>query len=280
MSRLLIIEDDPDTAEVLRFYFTQKAYEVRAAGTGREGLESCRERLPDLVLLDLRLPDMPGLEVCQALRAGARTGHIPIIIISQVGDQATRLRALELGADDYLVKPFDMDELGLRVSNTLRRMQQESLTDPRSGLPAERLCKEHIRKLMRAKDWACLGLHINEFSTFAEMYPYPAGDLVIRAAARLITDTVNEIGTSDDFVGQTGEVFVVITTRDRGTPLRDALIQRFGAEIAMHYDFQDRQRGYMLVRGPGGQERQAPLMSLAVKLVTDENDPGDIRDII
>jgi rRNA processing protein Gar1 len=112
------------------------------------------------------------------------------------------------------------------------------------------------------------------------MYPYPAGDLVIRAAAHLITTAVNEIGTPDDFVGQVGEVFVVITTRDRGASLRDVLVERFGAEIAMHYDFQDRQRGYMLVRGPGGQERRAPLMSLAVKLVTDENDPGDIRDII
>ncbi len=279
-SRILVIEDDPDTSEVLRFFFVQKGHDVRVAATGRQGLNACRERLPDLILLDVRLPDINGLEVCQEVRGGARTQHIPVIFISEINDQASRLRALELGADDYVTKPFDLDELGLRVQNTIRRMQMESLTDPRSGLPAERLVKDQIRKLMRAKGWACLALRINEFGSFSEMYPYPAGDLVIRSVSRLIGNTVNELGSPDDFVGQSGEVFVIITGEERGPALRDALCERFNAEIGMHYDFMDRQRGFMVMRSPDGTERQVPLMSLGVKMVTDKDDPSDIREII
>jgi PleD family two-component response regulator len=278
-SRILIVEDDSDTAGVLRYYFSEKGYEVQVVAGGRGALAACRERLPDLILLDVRLPDMSGLEVCAQLRAGGRTRHIPIMFISEVSDQASRLRALELGADDYVTKPFDLDELGLRVQNTLRRMQQESLTDPRSGLPAERLVKEQIRRLMRAEGWACLGVRINQFNDFAERYPYPAGELVIRSAARLIGQVVDELGTPEDFVGQAGEVFVVITSAERGPALRDALIARFDQEIALHYDFADRQRGHLIVRDASG-ERQVPLMSLAVKLVTAQDNPGDIREII
>ncbi len=279
-SRILVIEDDADTSEVLRFYFVQKGHDVRVATTGREGLAACRERLPDIILLDVRLPDIDGLEVCREVRGAARTQHIPVIFVSELSDTGKRLTALELGADDYVTKPFDIDELGLRVQNTLRRMQQESLTDPRSGLPAVRLVKEHIRKLMRAKGWSCLAVRINDFAGFSERYPYPAGDLVIRATARLIGDAINEAGCPDDFVGQAGEVFVIITTEERGPALRDALVERFNREIGMHYDFEDRQRGYMALRDGHGNERQVPLMSLSVKVVTDQNDPADIREII
>jgi len=279
-SRILVIEDDPDTSEVLRFYFAQKGHEVRVAASGRLGLAACRERLPDIILLDVRLPDLSGLEVCQELRKTARTQHIPVIFVSEISDHASRLQALELGADDYLTKPFDIDELSLRVMNTLRRVQQESLTDPRSGLPAARLVKEQIRRLMRAKGWACLAVRINEFNRFSERYPYPAGDLVIRSTASQIGAVTNEVGTPDDFVGQAGEVFVIITTEERGPALRDALAQRFQREIGMHYDFADRQRGYMLLKDKDGVEQQVPLMSLNIRMVTDKDDPADIREII
>ncbi len=279
-NRILVIEDDPDTSEVLRYYFTRKGHDVRVALTGQAGLDACTERPPDLILLDVRLPDINGMDVCQSLRSGPRTAHIPVIFVSEVSDQNSRLRALELGADDYVTKPFDIDELGLRVKNTIVRMQMESLTDPRTGLPATKLIKEQIRKLMRAKGWACLVVRINEFGTFSEMYPYPAGDLVIRATGRLIGDAVNDLGAPDDFVGQAGEVWVIITKEEHGLALRDGLLARFAQEVGMHYDFGDRQRGYLLVPDGKGGERQAPLMSLTIKFVTDKDDPADIRDIV
>lgn len=120
-SRILVIEDDPDTSEVLRFYFVQKGHEVRVAASGRQGLAACRERLPDIILLDVRLPDLSGLEVCQELRKTARTQHIPVIFVSEVSDHTSRLQALELGADDYVTKPFGAGELLARLRATLRR---------------------------------------------------------------------------------------------------------------------------------------------------------------
>jgi CheY-like chemotaxis protein len=264
-SRILIIEDDPDTSDVLRYYFDKKGYGVQVTSTGRLGLAACREHAPDLILLDLHLPDMNGLDVCRTVRGTARTSHVPIMIVSELTDQTSRLKALELGADDYVTKPFDLDELGLRVQNTLRRVQQESLTDPRSGLPAERLVKEQIRRLMRTSGWACLAIRLRGFDTFSELYPYPASELVIRSVARLITDAVDALGGEDDFVGQVGEAFVVITHAHQAEPLRAVLAARFEQEIGAHNTFADRQRGYLLVPDGSGGERQAPWMALTVK---------------
>lgn len=275
--RILVVDDELPIRRFLRASLTAHDYGVLEAENGEAALTAVAAQHPDVVILDLGLPDLDGIEVTRRLREWT---HIPIIILSVRGAEGDKIAALDAGADDYVTKPFDIDELGLRVMNTLRRVQQESLTDPRSGLPAARLVKEQIRRLMRAKGWACLAVRINEFNRFSERYPYPAGDLVIRGTARQIGAVVNEAGTPDDFVGQAGEVFVIITTEERGPALRDALAQRFAQEIGMHYDFADRQRGYMLLKDKDGVEQQVPLMSLNIRMVTDKDDPADIREII
>jgi two-component system, OmpR family, phosphate regulon response regulator PhoB len=121
MARVLVIEDEPDLREVLAYNLTQAGHRPFAAPTAGEGIRLAREVRPDLVLLDLMLPDAPGTSVCRALRSEPDTQRVPIIVVSAKGDEVDRIVGFELGADDYVVKPFSVRELMLRVDAVLRR---------------------------------------------------------------------------------------------------------------------------------------------------------------
>ncbi len=119
---LLIVEDDADLGRALAWAARREGYEVRLARTGREALEAAtRTPLPDLVLLDLMLPELPGTEVCRRLRADPRTARIPVVMVTARGEEVDRIVGFEVGADDYVVKPFSTRELLLRVRAHLRR---------------------------------------------------------------------------------------------------------------------------------------------------------------
>ena len=128
MSRILIIEDERDLQKVLEFNLTQAGHEVVATTSGRAGLALARERKPDLVLLDLMLPDVQGTEVCKALRRDPATQGISIVMLTAKGEEMDRVVGFELGADDYVVKPFSVRELLLRIDAVLRRSQEPRAT--------------------------------------------------------------------------------------------------------------------------------------------------------
>jgi two-component system phosphate regulon response regulator PhoB len=128
--RVLVIEDDPDIAEAIGYQLERQGLAVRIARTGEEGLDGVR-RGADLVLLDLNLPGMDGLEVCRMIRRQPSTAHVPIIIVSARADEVDRVLGLEMGADDYVVKPFSMKELAARCRAALRRQVEAG------GAPAQ-----------------------------------------------------------------------------------------------------------------------------------------------
>jgi two-component system phosphate regulon response regulator PhoB len=121
MARVILIEDEADLREILQYNLTQAGHRVQSAATAEAGLRLARETLPDIVLLDLMLPDRPGTTVCTALRRESRTQDIPIIMVTAKAEEVDRIVGLELGADDYLVKPFSVRELVLRMNAVLRR---------------------------------------------------------------------------------------------------------------------------------------------------------------
>ena len=123
--RVLLIEDDRDIAEAIAYQLDKAGLQVRRAFTGEEGLEASRRGV-DLVLLDLNLPSMDGLEVCRMIRRQAATAHVPIIIVSARSDEVDRVLGLEMGADDYMVKPFSLKELAARCRAALRRSETAS----------------------------------------------------------------------------------------------------------------------------------------------------------
>jgi PleD family two-component response regulator len=279
--RILIVEDDVDIATMLRIYFEAQGYEILVAGRGRDALELSRRQLPHVVVLDIRLPDIDGYEVCRQLRKNLRTSHIPILFLTQKDERSDKIAGLELGADDYITKPFDIEELRLRVQNALRRAAYESLTSPVTGLPSSRLIEDQLKQLLRTANWSVLYIGIKHYQPFTEVYGFVAGDDVLRFMSMVITEVVNELGTPDDFIGHVGDDdFIVITRGGKTQLLAQQISERFAKGISAFYSFQDRERGGLLVEEAGGKKRQEPLMSLAIGVITDRTMRfSDIREI-
>ena len=124
MTRILIVEDDRDIADLVGRYLDKAGFSTEILGTGRDALASIAKRPPDLVVLDLMLPQVDGLEVCRAVRSNEKTAAIPIIMLTARADESERIVGLEMGADDYLAKPFSPNELVARVRALLRRAQR------------------------------------------------------------------------------------------------------------------------------------------------------------
>jgi two-component system phosphate regulon response regulator PhoB len=124
--RILVVDDEPDLLELVRVNLDQAGYEVRTAASGREALDQLRASPPDLVVLDLMLPDLSGTEICRQLRADPKFAGLPVIMLTAKADEVDRVVGLELGADDYVTKPFSPRELSLRVRAVLRRRRPQA----------------------------------------------------------------------------------------------------------------------------------------------------------
>ncbi|GAB4530206.1 MAG: response regulator [Anaerolineae bacterium] len=280
--RILVVDDDFDIANMLRIYFSGQGYEVQVAPRGGDALSMTRKQLPNLIMLDIMLPDMNGYDVCRELRTTTRTSHIPIIFLTQRDERSDRIAGLELGADDYVTKPFDIEELKLRVQNAIAAANRQTQIDSKSNLPTGRLIEDHLRNLMRSShDWTYIDAKINNFDLFTEVYGFVAGDEVIRFMALLMGEVVDEVGTPDDYVGHPGrDSFVVITHAHNAERVKQKLVERFDDEVKQHYSFIDRERGYILVPDGHKGERQVDLMTLAIGSVsTTTHQFSDIREI-
>jgi diguanylate cyclase (GGDEF)-like protein len=279
--RILVVEDDPDISTLLKIYFESEGYSVVKAERGEVALEACRHQLPDVIVLDIMLPDMDGYDVCRELRNTLRTSHIPIIFLTQKDERSDKIRGLELGADDYITKPFDVEELNLRVRNAMARSRIESLTNPTTGLPSSQLIEEQLRQLMRREEWGIIYVGIKNLDAFNEAYGFVAGEEVLRFAAMILRQTVDSLGTISDFIGHVGsDEFIVITERKRVKRVAEELEERFSSRVGTHYDWQARERGYLVVEDEQGNEIKADLMSLSVGVITSGDGPfADIREI-
>ena len=279
--RVLVVEDDSDISSMLQLYFKTQGYEVYVAPRGGVALEMTRQNMPNVIVLDIMLPDIDGYEVCRQLRTNLRTSHIPIIFLTQKDERNDKIQGLELGADDYITKPFDLEELRLRVRNTIKSAEVASLTSPSTGLASGRLIEQQLRELMRKQDWGVLYIGIHGLGAFNEVYGFVAGEEVLRFTGMLLNDVIDEMGTADDFIGHIGgDNFIIITRKELVDPLRTEIAQRFDENVGTHYDFMTRMQGYLVIKDDDGEEEHVPLMTLQIGALTIEDGPfTDIREI-
>lgn len=238
---ILIVEDDLDLAEMLNAYFRVQGYEVFTAAWGEDGVRLCQQHNPNLVVLDIRLPDIDGYEVCRRIRSNRRTENLPIIFLTERRDRVDRLHGLELGVVDYITKPFDIQELRLRIRNALVRADQKSLLNTVTNLPEGKLVDEQLDKLITQNNWVILLLVVQELSNFRDMYGFVAADDVMRAISLMINNIVKELGNETDFLGHTlAEEMIVITTESKVKEIEERIQSRLMQSIEYFYPLKDR----------------------------------------
>jgi DNA-binding response OmpR family regulator len=248
--KLLIVEDDLDVADMLNAYFRVQGYEVYTVNWGEDGVRACQASRPDIIILDIRLPDIDGYEVARRLRDNRRTADIPIIFLTEKRERADRIQGLELGADDYITKPFDVQELRLRVRNALRRAEQDTLTNPVTGLADGRVVDERVTECLQSLDWAMLIVSLEKLDGFREAYGFVASDDVLRAVSLMVQNAVKELGKPGDFLGHLSPTdFVLITSMDRAAGLQDHIRKHLEQSLDYFYPIKDREK-------PGGRNNR------------------------
>ena len=241
--KILIIEDDLDVAEMLNAYFRVQGYEVFTVNWGEDGVRSCQTVHPDLVILDIRLPDIDGYEVARRLRGDRRTAEVPIIFLTEKRDRSDRLQGLEIGADDYITKPFDVQELRLRVRNALKRVSQGSLTNPVTGLPEGALVDEKLSEVIGKDGVALLFVSIENMVSFREAYGFVASDDVLRAISLMIVNTMREVSRPEDFLGHvSGTDFILVLPPSNLAALSEKLRVRLDQSVEYFYPIKDREQ--------------------------------------
>ncbi len=244
-ANILIVEDDLDVAEMLEAYFRVQGYQVSSVNWGEDGVKACRKNLPDLVILDIRLPDIDGFEVARRLRKNNRTAGIPIIFLTEKRTRADRLEGLGLGVDDYITKPFDIQELRLRVRNLLTRSDQRAIKNPVTGLPEDALVNERLEECLEtAEGWVLLVISLENLDSFREQYGFVASDDVLRATSLMIHNAVRDLGGTSDFVGHINPTdFLVVTTSETLDAIGERVRKRLKQALEYFYPLKDRSLG-------------------------------------
>lgn len=242
--RILIVEDDLDLSEMLNAYFRVQDYDVLTASWGEEALRVSREEPVDVVVLDIRLPDIDGYEVCRQLRNQRQTENVPILFLTEKRDRVDKLQGLELGVVDYITKPFDIQELRLRIRNAINRAGRTALANPITDLPESDIVTEQLNTLTNnTSRWAVLQLTIAHLNEFREQYGFVAADDVLRAVTLMMRNAIREHGSEDDFVGHLDdETFVIITTPDKVERIRERIESRVTQSREYFYPLRDREK--------------------------------------
>ena len=268
--RILVVDDDAVIREMIGSILEVEGYRVLMAENGDQSLQMLAITVPDLILLDVMMPGLDGNEVCRRLKSDPSRSFIPIIMLTALGQAEQRVRGLELGADDYLSKPFYIEELLARVRAQLRRSGQIN-ANPLTGLPGNLVIEAEVsaRLLKRQPPLSMLYCDLDNFKAFNDVYGFARGDDVIRLMAGILVEAVEKHGNADDFVGHVGgDDFVVLSTPNKAEAIARHIIDRFDRGAPDFYSPEDRQRGYTTVVDRRGQPQQFPLVSVSIGIVT------------
>ncbi|MHB1416132.1 MAG: GGDEF domain-containing response regulator [Chloroflexota bacterium] len=272
MSKILIVDDEDHILDLLDTFLRLEGYETLTAKTGVEAVDVAKRELPHLILLDLMLPDMDGLAVCRRLRQSIRTTYIPIIMLTARQGVGDKVEALSIGADDYITKPFNLQELLARIRTQLRHVELGLLSEL-TGLPGNTLIERTISQLVRNQQtkWAILYVDIDEFKAYNDVYGFVRGNELIKSLALILEETVGNYGNDLAFLGHIGgDDFVAIVGAEQVDRVCRRIIARFDEEVKHHYSPEDVARGYIDAKDRQGNPVRLPLAGVSIGVVTNK----------
>jgi diguanylate cyclase (GGDEF)-like protein len=265
-ARILVADDDPSLCLILRETLQDAGYEVMIAHDGDQLVRMAQDDPPDLLLIDLMMPLMDGFEAIRQLRNDTRTSHLPMIILTARSASSEVVIGFDTGADDYIVKPYDIDVLLARIRSHLRRAAKLPVRNPLTGLPGNVLLQAELeRQIGQQTAFALLYVDLDNFKAFNDAYGFARGDRAIHMLASVLA----EVAPREDFLGHIGgDDFAIIHYGGRAEELSQRIIAAFDARVRELYDAVDLQRGYLRGVDRHGVTRQFGLLSLSISVVS------------
>jgi len=272
--KILIIDDSELMVKLTKDILSANGYyEVVSANNGLDGIKMVAAEKPSLVLLDIVMPGMNGFEVCKLLRKDESNNLMPIIMLTSQENEEDKLRGLELGADDYITKPFNPRELLSRVKNTLLRIERNRWANPLTGLPGNIEIQAEINhRIARELKFAVIYLDVDNFKAYNDAYGFARGDRVIKIIADILVNVVHSKGSRGDFIGHIGgDDFVIITTPECSDSICENIIKEFDRVAPEMYSDEERKAGYIYTTSRKGETQCFPLMTISMGVVTNEH---------
>ncbi len=265
-AKILIIDDDRDILQFVRMNLELEGLIVTTAEGGQAGLDAAKSAPPDLVLLDIMMPEMDGLTVLRRLRTSPPTMNVPVILLTAKALAEDRLAGLELGADDYITKPFDLDELIARVKTVLRRAQAMRDLSPLTGLPGNfRISRELERRVGSGEPFALVHADLDNFKAFNDHYGFMRGDGVIKFSAHVLLEASEENPDNEVFVGHVGgDDFVCMVHPDYVEELCKDVCRKYDDGILDFYDTAEALQGFIEVTDRRGERHAFPIGSISM----------------
>ncbi len=264
--RILVADDDPALRAVLAAVLEEEGFEVQVVPDGDALIRTARQTMPDLLLVDVMMPGMDGLEAIRQLRHDTRTAHLPMLLLTALDQPQQEIHGFDNGADDYIAKPFVNDVLVARVKANLRRRERASVNNPLTGLPGNLLIGAEVtRRLAQQQPFALLYADLDNFKSFNDAYGFARGDQVILLLADLLRAAQAGQPDAHTFIGHIGgDDFVALVNAASAEVWASALIAEFDAVVGDLYDPPDRERGYLVGYDRFGTPRRFPIVSLSI----------------
>ena len=272
-ARVLVVDDDRTIVDLLAMNLRDEGLTVITAGDGEEALERIYDSSPDLVILDLMMPKLDGLQVCQRLRQDPRMKHVSVIMLTARVLQSDKLAGLAGGADDYVTKPFDLDELLARVKNLLRRSRDLRGLNPLTKLPGNTQIQEELsRRIANGETFALMYIDLDNFKAFNDHYGFMRGDRAIKLLAHRATEILDRHGGSHAFLGhEGGDDFVAVVDAEDAEEAAQEILRAWDGAVPHLYDEADYERGYIEIADRRGEVQRYPLMTVSVGIATNRH---------
>jgi PleD family two-component response regulator len=269
-TRILVVDDEPTVIQMVTRYLGGSGYLLDSATNGQEALQKVHRRAPDVLLLDVSMPVIDGLSVCRNLRQDFRTKGLPIILLTAKISLEDRLKGYKSGADDYVIKPFDLDELKVRIEGALERRRWDQGTHPLTHLPGSPGIEEEVRRLLeKGGPFAFAYIDIDNFKAYNDSYGYDAGDKIIKEVADSLIESAVASNLRMGFPGHVGgDDFVLIAPLEAMKLILPEIADGFDIRRYAHYPPEDRERGTTRCKNRRGEEQEFPLVTLSIAVVS------------
>ena len=273
---ILIADDEPEVLNVLKRFLIKAGYEPILASNGIEALGKAKIQKPKIVLLDVNMPGMDGLTVCEKLREDPSTRLMPIVIVTARESIQDKLAGFKTGADDYISKPFDFNELRARIETLLRRTERMISVNPLTHLPGGPVIQDEIESRIKSSEKFTVGyVDIDNFKVYNDDYGYEQGDRAIVWTAQMIQKTVSKtITTWKDFPPFLGHIggddFIVVLNLEHSRECFEEIAKEFDLHRKTWYNFWHSHKGRISAKDRNGSERAYPLMTLSIGVCTNQ----------
>ena len=269
-ARILVVDDDPDIVQFVRVNLELEGFEVDTASDGHEAISSALTGAPDVVVLDVMMPGMDGLNVLKQLRSHPSAANTSVILLTAKALPEDRVAGLDLGADDYITKPFDINELVARVKAVLRRTKALRDVSPLTGLPGNfRIASELELRIESGDHFALVYADLDNFKAYNDHYGFMRGDQVIKFTAHALLEASAALADPAAFVGHIGgDDFVAIIKPDQAETFCRETLSVFDDGVLDYYETADALRGYIEVTDRRGERHAFPIVSISLGVAT------------